>query len=188
MPLRNIHRAAVTSIVASAIAVGPALDAGPGRCAIGAIPVTRRRGVSLASPYRRRQAARAALETNPRDIARIIELGAAQSGVRQFREAIGLQLYRGETGPDDVLTSADKEDVPVATLAYGLGHWYLLRDDKTKARAWFERSVQSGGWPGFGFIVSRLSCDGFVETSPTPRKAWASSDARVRARRAVGLS
>jgi tetratricopeptide (TPR) repeat protein len=67
-----------------------------------------------------------------------------------------LQLYRGEIGPEAVVTSADTEDVQVATLAYGLGNWYLLRADKAQARRWFERSIQSGGWPGFGFIVSEV--------------------------------
>ena len=68
-----------------------------------------------------------------------------------------LQLYRGEIGPEAVVTPADTEDVQVATLAYGLGNWYLLRDDKAQARKSFERSVQaSSGWPGFGFIVSEV--------------------------------
>ena len=66
-----------------------------------------------------------------------------------------LQLYRGEIGPDAV-TPADTDDVQAATLAYGLGNWYLLRGDKPQARAWFERSIQSGGWPAFGFIVSEV--------------------------------
>ncbi len=65
-----------------------------------------------------------------------------------------LQLYRGEIGPDAVVTPADTDEVQVATLAYGLGNWYLVRGDTAQARKWFERSVQSGGWPGFGFIVS----------------------------------
>ena len=65
-----------------------------------------------------------------------------------------LQLYRGEIGPDAVVTSADTDEVQVATLAYGLGNWYLVKGDKAQARKWFERSVQSGGWPGFGFIGS----------------------------------
>ena len=65
-----------------------------------------------------------------------------------------LQLYRGEIGPEAVVTAADTDEVQVATLAYGLGNWYLLRGDKPMARAWFERSVRSGGWPGFGFIAS----------------------------------
>ena len=67
-----------------------------------------------------------------------------------------LQLYRGEIGPEAVVTSADTDEVQVATLGYGLGNWYLVRGDKAQARTWFERSVQSGGWPGFGFIVSEV--------------------------------
>ena len=66
-----------------------------------------------------------------------------------------LQLYRGEIGPDAVVTAADTDDVQVATLAYGLGNWYLVRGDKAQARTWFERSVRSSdGWPAFGFIAS----------------------------------
>ena len=68
-----------------------------------------------------------------------------------------LQLYRGEIGPDALITPADTDDLQIATLAYGLGNWYLVRGDKAKAREWFERSVKaSGGWPGFGFIVSEV--------------------------------
>ena len=67
-----------------------------------------------------------------------------------------LQLYRGEIGPEAVVTPADTDEVQVATLAYGLGNWYLIRGDKAQARVWFERSVQSGGWPGFGFILSEV--------------------------------
>ncbi|MEO6222155.1 MAG: tetratricopeptide repeat protein [Vicinamibacterales bacterium] len=65
-----------------------------------------------------------------------------------------LQLYRGEIGPDAVVTAADTDEVQVATLAFGLGNWYLIQGDKVQARRWFERSIQSGGWPAFGFIAS----------------------------------
>ena len=67
-----------------------------------------------------------------------------------------LRLYRGETGPDSVITAADTSDIAVATLSYGVGNWLLVRGDTTRALAWFERSVRSGGWPAFGFIVSEL--------------------------------
>ena len=67
-----------------------------------------------------------------------------------------LKLYRGEIGPDDVFTPADTADVQVATLSYGVGNWYLVRGDTAKARTWFERSIKSGGWPGFGFIMSEV--------------------------------
>jgi len=67
-----------------------------------------------------------------------------------------LKLYRGEIGPDAVITPSDTADVQVATLAYGLGNWYLVRGDTANAKSYFERSVKSGGWPGFGFIVSEV--------------------------------
>ena len=67
-----------------------------------------------------------------------------------------LKLYRGEIGPDSVFTAADTADVQIATLGYGVGNWYLVRGDTARARQWFERSVQSGGWPAFGFIVSEV--------------------------------
>jgi tetratricopeptide (TPR) repeat protein len=67
-----------------------------------------------------------------------------------------LRLYRGQIGPEAVLTAADTGDVAVATLSYGVGNWYLVRGDTLRARDWFERSVRSGGWPAFGFIVSEI--------------------------------
>ena len=279
MPSRDLHRAALTSLICAAIFLGPALEAG--QTAQPSLQYRSPEGVEYrALPETDAvRSARAALEASPKDIARIIDLGVAQSGVRQFREAVAtftrgleiepnnalllrwrghrylsvrdfdrafadltrggaidgtiygiwyhlgvvqylrgdfadaaasfakaqpiapdagelagstdwlwmslsragrgteakamldrrpdskpvanaytrrLQLYRGEIGPDAVLTAADTEDVQVATLAYGLGNWYLVRGDKAQARTSFERSIQSGGWPGFGFIVSEV--------------------------------
>ena len=65
-----------------------------------------------------------------------------------------LRLYRGQIGPDRVVTPADTADIAAATLSYGLGDWYLLRGDTATARSWFERAVRSGGWPAFGFIAA----------------------------------
>ena len=65
-----------------------------------------------------------------------------------------LRLYRGEIGPDSVITPADTGDVAVATLSYGVGNWYLVRGDTAQARRWFERAVGSGGWPAFGFMAA----------------------------------
>jgi tetratricopeptide (TPR) repeat protein len=67
-----------------------------------------------------------------------------------------LRLYRGQVAPDSVITPGDTSDIAVATLSYGVGNWYLVRADTTRARAWFERSIASGGWPAFGFIVSEV--------------------------------
>jgi tetratricopeptide (TPR) repeat protein len=70
-----------------------------------------------------------------------------------------LKLYRGEIGPDAVLTAADTGDVDVATLAFGLGNWYMVKGDSVRARELFRRSIQSGGWPAFGFIASEVELD-----------------------------
>ncbi|HEX9892786.1 MAG TPA: tetratricopeptide repeat protein [Gemmatimonadales bacterium] len=67
-----------------------------------------------------------------------------------------LRLYRGKIGPDAVITPADTTDIAVATLSYGVGNWYLVQGDTARARSWFERSVRSGGWPAFGFIISEV--------------------------------
>lgn len=66
-----------------------------------------------------------------------------------------LALYRGTTRPADLIRAGD-DDVTVATLAYGLGNWHLVRGDTASARAMFERSVASGGWAAFGFILSEV--------------------------------
>jgi hypothetical protein len=65
-----------------------------------------------------------------------------------------LRLYRGEITPEQVLGPGDTTDVAVATLSYGVGNWYLVQGDTTRAREWFRRSVASGGWPAFGFMAS----------------------------------
>ncbi len=67
-----------------------------------------------------------------------------------------LKLYRGESTPEGVFTAADTGDVARATLSYGIGNWFLVRGDTTSARGWFERSIASGGWPAFGFILSEV--------------------------------
>ena len=67
-----------------------------------------------------------------------------------------LRLYRGEVRPDSVFTPPDTSDIQIATLSYGIGNWYVVHGDSVNARKWFERSVASGGWPAFGFIMSEI--------------------------------
>lgn len=65
-----------------------------------------------------------------------------------------LRMYRGEIAPEALFAPSDTGDVDVATLAFGLGNWYLVKGDSTRAREQFRRSIASGGWPAFGFIAS----------------------------------
>ena len=67
-----------------------------------------------------------------------------------------LRMYRGLVAPEALITSTDTADVQLATLNFGLGNWYLVKGDKAKAKAAFDRAIKSGGWPGFGFIISEI--------------------------------
>jgi tetratricopeptide (TPR) repeat protein len=95
----------------------------------------------------RREAADAMLRT------RTDSLPSANAYVRRLR------LYRGLDGPDQVVTPADSDGITVATLAYGIGDWYLVRGDTARARPWFERAVRTSGWPAFGFIMSEVELE-----------------------------
>ena len=48
-----------------------------------------------------------------------------------------LKLYRNQLTPETLFAPADTADVQIATLNYGLGNWYLVRGDTTKAK-WSE--------------------------------------------------
>jgi tetratricopeptide (TPR) repeat protein len=66
-----------------------------------------------------------------------------------------LRLYRGEVGPEGLLPADGGDDITVATLAFGLGNWHLVRADTAQARAAFTRAVAAAdGWPAFGFIAA----------------------------------
>lgn len=67
-----------------------------------------------------------------------------------------IAMYRGLTPPERLVTPADTSDVQGATLNFGLGNWYLVNGDTARARVAFERSIASGGWPAFGFILSEI--------------------------------
>ncbi len=65
-----------------------------------------------------------------------------------------LSLYRGEVEPERVLTPTDTSGIDRGTLSYGIGNWYLIHGDTTRAREWFKRAVATTGWPAFGFIAA----------------------------------
>lgn len=114
--------------------------------------------------------ARAALAADPRNVARIIDLGVAQSGARQFREAIATFTRGIEIEPDNALLlrwrghrylSVREFDRALADLTRGgtldasiYGIWYHLgivqfvRGDFAAAVASSERALPLAPDPG----------------------------------------
>ena len=179
MPLRDIHRAALTSIIAAVITLGPALDAG--QIGVQSVQYRSPEGVEYRSlpDTDAVKSARAALEANPRNIARIIDLGVAQSGARQFREAIATFTRGLEIEPDNALLlrwrghrylSVREFDRAFADLTRGgaidstiYGIWYhlgvvqYLRGDFAEAAARSPRLSRSPRTPA-NWRVPRTGC------------------------------
>src|SRR5512134_3717010 len=103
MPYLHMQRTAVALVIGAAVSLGPA----PGAGQAGAQPVQYRSPEGV--EYRALpdtdaiRSARAALAADPTNIARIIDLGVAESGARQFREAIATFPRGLEIEPNNAL-------------------------------------------------------------------------------------
>jgi dipeptidyl aminopeptidase/acylaminoacyl peptidase/TolA-binding protein len=64
-----------------------------------------------------------------------------------------LTMYKGGYAPEDLLR-AGGDPLTAATLAYGVGNWYLYNGRKDEARAIFQSIVTGSNWMPFGFIAA----------------------------------
>jgi Tfp pilus assembly protein PilF len=64
-----------------------------------------------------------------------------------------LMMYKGVKTPEQLL-AAGGDPVTAATLAYGVGNWYLYNGREDQAKAIFERVVTVANWMPFGVIAS----------------------------------
>ena len=103
MPFRDLQRVALTLTIGSAISLGPALDAR--QTGVQSLQYRSPEGVEYRSlpDTDAVKSARAALDADPKNISKIIDLGVAQSGARQFREAIATFTRGLEIEPDNAL-------------------------------------------------------------------------------------
>jgi tetratricopeptide (TPR) repeat protein len=169
MPTRHIHRAALTSIIAAAIAMGPALA---GQAGATSVQYKSPAGVEYRSlpDTDAIKAARAALDADPKNIAKIIDLGVAQSGARQFREAIATFTRGLKIEPNNALllrwrghrylsvrefdrafadlTRGGKIDPTIYGIWYHLGVVQFLRGDFADAAASFAKAQPIAPDPG----------------------------------------
>jgi tetratricopeptide (TPR) repeat protein len=68
-----------------------------------------------------------------------------------------LLMYKGLVSPDSLLKTSnggDADAVQIATQGYGVGNWYLVNGETTKAKEIFERVLTGSSWGAFGYIAS----------------------------------
>src|SRR5262245_17639803 len=103
MPLRHLQGSVWTFVTGAAITLGVAL--GAGQTGVQSLQYRSPEGIEYRSlpDTDALKNARAALAAEPRNITRIIDLGIAQSGARQFREAIETFTRGLEIEPNNAL-------------------------------------------------------------------------------------
>lgn len=64
-------------------------------------------------------------------------------------------MYKGMLSPDEVLSPESDHSINAAA-AFGVGAWRLRNGDRQGAKAIFNRIIQGGEWPAFGFIAAEV--------------------------------
>jgi tetratricopeptide (TPR) repeat protein len=67
-----------------------------------------------------------------------------------------LLMYKGTLRPEQLLDTANADDLTIATQGYGVGNWYFVEGNAAKAREIFERVVQGRQWAAFGYIAAEV--------------------------------
>ena len=63
-------------------------------------------------------------------------------------------MYKGLDKPEELLDTAKADDTTIATQGYGVGNYYLVTGNRSRAREIFRTVVTGGGWNAFGFIAA----------------------------------
>ena len=63
-------------------------------------------------------------------------------------------MYKGLLKPEELLDTANADDLTIATQGYGVGNWYFVKGDKARAKEIFERVVAGPQWAAFGYIAA----------------------------------
>jgi len=65
-----------------------------------------------------------------------------------------LLMYKGLDQPGALLDTTKADDTTIATQGYGVGNYYFVTGDLTKAREVFQKVTSGGGWNAFGYIAA----------------------------------
>jgi hypothetical protein len=63
-------------------------------------------------------------------------------------------MYKGLEKPEALMDPANADGLTLATQGYGVGSYYLVTGDKTRAREIFEKVVAGSNWSAFGYIAA----------------------------------
>jgi tetratricopeptide (TPR) repeat protein len=69
-----------------------------------------------------------------------------------------LKMYKGVIGSAEIdsAVSAGVRSAADASLAYGLGNWFLYNGDTARATRVYERLLAAGQWASFGYIAAEV--------------------------------
>jgi tetratricopeptide (TPR) repeat protein len=67
-----------------------------------------------------------------------------------------IRMYRGMESARSIESELRREDdaLTLATVGYGIGNWYLVEGDTTRAIGMFEQIMDTGLWQAFGYIAA----------------------------------
>jgi len=67
-----------------------------------------------------------------------------------------LLMYKGAIKPEQLLDTANADDLTIATQGYGVGNWYFVEGNRAKAREIFEKVLAGRQWAAFGYIAAEV--------------------------------
>jgi tetratricopeptide (TPR) repeat protein len=67
-----------------------------------------------------------------------------------------LLMYTGAIKPEQLLDTANADDLTIATQGYGVANFYLVEGNKAKAKEIFEKVVAGRQWAAFGYIAAEV--------------------------------
>jgi tetratricopeptide (TPR) repeat protein len=65
-----------------------------------------------------------------------------------------LLMYKGLEKPEALLDPTNADGLTIATQGYGVGNWYFVTGNTSRARETFEKVVASPNWSAFGYIAA----------------------------------
>ena len=90
------------------------------------------------------------------DAAKVLERVTPETKVSSSAAYLDrLMLFKGVKKEDDVAAAMQKDNLQLATVAYGVGVWHLLNGRQAKAREYFEKATAPPAQQsGFGSVAS----------------------------------